>query len=95
MRKIIILLTIISFLAPIARAQSYNPQQEALFVAEKAYEDGFYEVALSLLERFIRNFPRSRKVPEANLYIAQCYFQQNRFIAALAQLEKLSSDSFA
>ncbi len=67
-------------------------EREAFYVARKAYEDGFYEVALNLFQRFITNFPQSRKIPEADLYIAQCYFQQNKFIAALAQLEKLSSD---
>jgi len=72
-------------------SQSENPE-EALYVAKKAYEDGFYKVALNLFQRFLKNFPQSQNVPEVNLYIAQCYFQQNEFLAALTQLEKLSSD---
>jgi tetratricopeptide (TPR) repeat protein len=73
-------------------ATGLSKEEESLYVAKKAYEDGFYEVALNLFRRFLRNFPHSQKIPEANLYIAQCYFQQNKFITALAQLEKLSSD---
>ena len=69
-----------------------NQEEEALYVAKKAYEDGFYDVTLNLLTRFLKNFPQSENISEANLYIAQCYFQQNKFIDALAQLEKLSSD---
>ncbi|MBU0549829.1 MAG: tetratricopeptide repeat protein [Candidatus Omnitrophica bacterium] len=73
-------------------AQSENREQEALYVAKKAYDDGFYEVSLNLFERFLKSYPGSNKAQEANLYIAQCYFQQNKFIAALGLLEKLSSD---
>ena len=92
MRKLIILVTTVLFLSPVLFAQVDTREEEALYVAKKAYGDGFYEVSLNLLQRFLKNFPQSQKIPEANLYIAQCYFQQNKFIPCLDQLEKLSSD---
>ena len=95
MRKIIITLTILFFLCPLLHAQLESRQEEALYVAKKAYDDGFYDVALNLFKRFLRNYPENQKVPEANLYIAQCYFQQKKFIPALTLLEKLSSDPAA
>ncbi len=58
-------------------------QEEALFVAKKAYEDGFYEVSIGLLERFLSNYPDSPKTAEVNLLIGQCYFHQNKFLEAL------------
>ncbi|MFH1678484.1 MAG: tetratricopeptide repeat protein, partial [Candidatus Omnitrophota bacterium] len=95
MNKLIVLLIIICFLCPLSYAQPAIREQEAVYVAKKAYEDGFYEVSLNLFQRFLKNYPESQKAPEVNLYIAQCYFQQEKFIAALARLEKLYSDPAA
>lgn len=66
-----------------------NKEEEALFVAEKAFEDGFYDVALGLFERFLKNYPASLKTAEANLLIGQCYYHQNRFLDALTKFEGL------
>jgi TolA-binding protein len=66
-------------------------EEESLFVAKKAFEDGFYEVSLGLFEKFLKNYPNSSKAPEVNLLIGQCYFHQNRFLDALAKFEELAS----
>jgi len=66
-----------------------NKEQESLFVAKKAFEDGFYDVSLGLLERFLQSYPVSSKAPEANLLIGQCYFHQNKFLEALTKFEEL------
>ena len=70
-------------------AQDANKDEEALFVAKKAFEDGFYEVSIGLLERFLKNYHGSAKQAEANLLIGRCYFHQNRFLDALAKFEEL------
>ena len=36
-------------------------ETELLFMAKKAYEDGFYEVSLGMLERFQKNYQDSRR----------------------------------
>ena len=92
MKKLIILFLLLSFLPSSVSAQSINKEGEALYLAKKAYEDGFHEVALNLFKRFLKNFPQSQNAIEANLYIAQCYFHQDKFIIALTQLEQLYSE---
>jgi tetratricopeptide (TPR) repeat protein len=92
MRRLIIILIIILLLLPSLSAQTVSREEEALYVAKKAYEDGFYEVALNLFQRFITNFPQSQSVSEASLFIAQCCLQKDKFIPALTRLEKLASD---
>ncbi|MDD5255492.1 MAG: tetratricopeptide repeat protein, partial [Candidatus Omnitrophica bacterium] len=73
-----------------AQAQQLSSKEaESLFVAQKAFEDGFYEVSLGLLERFLKNYPNSAKTPEVRLLIGQCYFYQNRFLDALGKFEEL------
>ncbi|MFA4842850.1 MAG: tetratricopeptide repeat protein, partial [Candidatus Omnitrophota bacterium] len=75
-------------------AQS-DKEDEALFVAKKAFEDGFYEVSIGLLERFLKTYPEAPKAAEAELLIGQCYFHQNKFIDALAKFEQLLSSAKA
>lgn len=75
-------------------AQS-DKEDEALFIAKKAYEDGFYEVSIGLLGRFLSNYPGSSKIPEVNLLIGQCYFHQNKFIEALQKFEAILNQAQA
>ncbi len=76
-------------LMSICYAQAQTKEEEAIFVAKKAFEDGYYEVSLSLLERFLNNFPASNKVAEAELLVGECYFYQNRLTDALDKFEDL------
>ncbi|MFA5176778.1 MAG: tetratricopeptide repeat protein, partial [Candidatus Omnitrophota bacterium] len=64
-------------------------EEETLFMAKKAFEDGFYEVSLGLLERFLNDYPDSPKAAEAELLEGECYFQQNKFTEALDKFETL------
>jgi TolA-binding protein len=67
-------------------------EEETLFMAKKAFEDGFYEVSLGLLERFLNDYPDSLKAKEAQLLAGECYFHQNKFIDALTRFETLLKD---
>ena len=51
-----------------------NKEDELFFVAQKAFEDGFYDVALRYLDKFLKDFPETDKRPQVNLLIGQCYF---------------------
>ena len=64
-------------------------------MAKKAFEDGFYEVSIGLLERFLKKYPDSAKRAEAELLIGQCYYHQNRFLDALAEFEELENQPYA
>ncbi|MCX5699039.1 MAG: tetratricopeptide repeat protein [Candidatus Omnitrophica bacterium] len=66
-------------------------ETELLFMAKKAYEDGFYEVSLGMLERFQKNYQDSAKIPQATLLGGQCYFYQGRYLEALNIFEALAN----
>ncbi|MDP2904674.1 MAG: tetratricopeptide repeat protein [Candidatus Omnitrophota bacterium] len=72
-----------------AAAEDPSREEEAIFIAEKAFTDGFYDVSLELLERFIKKYPGSPKLPQVNLLVGQCYFHQNKFVEALNKFEWL------
>ena len=91
MRKIILIITFFLFFTVNLFAAVAN-KDEALLMGKKAFEDGFYEVSIGLLERYLSGSPTSPGESEAGLLIAQCYFHQNRFFEALKKLEALSSD---
>ncbi len=66
-----------------------SKEQESFFVAKKALGDGFYDVSLGLLEKFLKNYPHSGMEAEAHLLIGQCYFHQGRYLEALELFEDL------
>ena len=57
-------------------------EQEDLSVAEKAYADGFYEISLGLLERFMKDYPESALLPKVNLLLGECLFQKEKYSKA-------------
>lgn len=95
MRKINILLFLIlifSLFCHLLLAQEPLKEEETLFMAKKAFEDGFYEVSIGLSERFLNNYPDSPKAIEASLLIGECFFHQNKFLKALSQFESIFDD---
>jgi TolA-binding protein len=73
-----------------AQAARFNKKEEdAFYVAVKAYEDGFYDVSLTLFDRFLKTYMESDKRNDALVYIGQCYFFQEKYVKALDQLEPL------
>lgn len=91
MKKIVFCILIFAFCMT-SFAQENSQEFEALFVAKKAFEDGFYDVSLELLERFLKIYPDAKETAEASLLVGQCYFQQNRFLDALQQFDKLADN---
>ena len=80
---------------PSAAAQESNKEEESFFVAKKAFDDGFYDVAMSLLSRFTETYPASSKIGEAHVLIGRCYFNQNKFLDALHKFEDIQSQPYA
>lgn len=74
-------------------AQDTDKEDEMFFVAQKAFNDGFYDVSLGLFERFLKDYPGSSQSSQTNLLIGQCYFHQNKFLDALAKFESLLNQS--
>lgn len=73
-------------------AEESSKEEETLFMAKKAFEDGFYEVSIGLAERLLKNYPDSPNAIEANLLIGECFFHQNKFLKALSQFETIFDD---
>ncbi len=69
-------------------------EEEALFIAKKAMDDGFYDTAISLFESFLVNYTHSSAVGEVNLLIGVCYFHQNKFLDSLKKFEELLNSPF-
>ncbi|MDD5005979.1 MAG: tetratricopeptide repeat protein [Candidatus Omnitrophica bacterium] len=86
-KKFILFVLIISL--PIAVFAEELSEEDAFLVAKNAYDDGSYGVSLNLFQKFINDFPDSQANTEARLYIAQCFFQNNKFIEARDILTKL------
>jgi len=92
--KIKILSTLILALLLISNIFAYEDSKdgELLFMAKKAYEDGFYEVSLGMLERLNKEYPGSSYALQATLLSGQCYFYQGRYLEALNIFEVLSNN---
>ncbi|MDO8749116.1 MAG: tetratricopeptide repeat protein [Candidatus Omnitrophota bacterium] len=87
-----LLLSVICFSFSAARAQetdSDKKEQEELSLAVGAFENGFYDTSLNLLNKFISRFPQSALSPEADLYIGRCYFNQKKYAPAIEQFNRL------
>jgi len=72
--------------------ESDSKEQEAFFVAKKAFDDGFYDTSLKLLESFLKNYPVTKKTEEAELLVGRCYFSQNRYLEALRVFTGITGD---
>ncbi len=88
--KIILTAFIALFCCQTAWSAKFDKKEEdAYYVAVKAFEDGFYDVSLNLFDRFLKTYIDSDTAVEAMIYVGQCYFFQEKYIKALNQFESL------
>ena len=90
--KIIGVFVFILSIVSLSQAFEDPKETELLFMAKKAYEDGFYEVSLGMLERFQKKYKDSVKIQQATLLSAECYFYQGRYLEALSIFESLADN---
>jgi len=89
-RRMAIVALVCVLLAGQAGAQQLDRKEEdAFYVAVKSYQDGFYDVALTLFNRFIKTYSDTGKKLEALVYIGQCYFSQEKYLKALDHFETI------
>lgn len=73
-----------------AMAANFNKKEEDTFyVAVKAFEDGFYDVSLTLFDRYLKTYLESEKKIDALIYIGECLFYQEKYVKALDQFESI------
>jgi TolA-binding protein len=73
----------------LTRSYSQENDQELFQVAQKAFEDGFYDVAMRYIDQLLKNFPQTDKRVEANLLLGQCYFFQSQYLKAYETFQNL------
>jgi len=74
--------------APIVRAQG-NDEAELFLVAQKAFEDGFYDVAMRYINQLFEENPKTEKHIQAKLLLGQCYFFKSQYLKAYDTFEGL------
>jgi len=90
MKRIILNLLIITFIGlTIGCLEASDKEDELFFVAQKAFEDGFCDIALSYLERFLDEYPETTQRPQVYLLIGKCYLYQAKYLKALEQFQML------
>jgi TolA-binding protein len=68
-------------LSPPAYSEA-GDEKELFFVAQSAFDDGFYDVAIRYIDEFLQKFPQSDKRHQAQLLSGQCYFFKNQYLKA-------------
>lgn len=88
--KIIVSMLLFFFFSRDISAADLNKKEEdAFYVATKAYQDGFYDISLTLFDRFLKTYVDNDKKLDVFVYIGQCYFFQEKYLKALDQFESL------
>jgi len=67
-----------------------DSETELFLVAQKAVEDGFYDVAIRYTEQFLEQYPNTEKRMQANLLLGQCYFFKEQYLKAFEIFKGLS-----
>jgi TolA-binding protein len=79
-----------------ASRENYDERikEESLFnYAKLSFELSFQPVAINALNDFIKNYPKSKYIDEANEILAQLYITTRNYKDALAALDKIKSRS--
>jgi len=66
---------------PRAHAQN-NDEHELFLVAQKAFEDGFFDVAMRYINQLFDEYPETKKHIQAKLLLGQCYFFKSQYLKA-------------
>lgn len=78
-----------AFYPPLTRAE--EDDKELFLVAQKAFEDGFYDVSMRYLNQLLSDYPQSDKKPQAKLLLGQCYFFQSQYLKAYDTFQEILS----
>ena len=91
-RKILllcVLLCLFASLAPVQSSWSGDEETELFLVAQKAFDDGFYDVAIRYIMQFLEKYPQTEKRVQANLLLGQCFFFKEQYLKAFDVFKNL------
>jgi len=66
-----------------------DSEKELFLIAQKAFEDGFYDVAMKYIDQLLTAYPQTDKRIPANLLLGQCYFFKNQYLQAYEIFQSL------
>lgn len=69
--------------------QAQTNAQELFIVSQKAFEDGFYDVAIRYIEQLFQDHPQTDKRAQAQLLLGQCYFFKHQYLKAYEIFQEL------
>ena len=81
-RMSVVLFCFLSFHCFPSVALAQTSEKELFLVAQKAFDDGFYDVAIRYIEEYLEKYPQTQKRIEANLLLGQCYFFKTQYLKA-------------
>lgn len=71
------------------QAEESSSTQELFWVAQRAFDDGFYDVAIRYIEQFLKLNPDVEKLVQAKLLLGQCHFFKNQYLQAYSVFKEL------
>ncbi len=66
-----------------------NSEGELFLVTQKAFNDGFYDVAIRYATQLLEQFPQTQKRIQTKLLLGQCYFFKNQYLKAYEHFNDL------
>ncbi|MBP9854264.1 MAG: tetratricopeptide repeat protein [Candidatus Omnitrophica bacterium] len=78
----IIFFVILSVSLMAASAYPQNTDSELFQVAQKAFEDGFHDVAIRYVNNLLEEYPETQKRIPAQLLLGKCYFFKGQYLNA-------------
>lgn len=66
-----------------------NSAQEIFLIAQKAFDDGFYDVAIRYINQLTQDYPQTDKIIQANLILGQCYYFKHQYLKAFDIFQNL------
>ncbi|OGX07819.1 MAG: hypothetical protein A2Z88_08630 [Omnitrophica WOR_2 bacterium GWA2_47_8] len=64
-------------------------ENELFFVAQKAFEDGFYDISINYITQFLQEYPTSNKLVKAKILLGQCYYFKLQYLKAYETFQEL------
>lgn len=84
---------LISCGAPAISVAAGANEKDLLVVAQRAFEDGFYDVSLRYVNQLLTEFPQTTKIVEAHLLEGQSYFFKKQYVKAFEVFKDLVSQA--
>jgi len=82
-RFVILTLAALFLSLPVFVHAGSNTEDSDFTFAKKAFNDGFYDIAESRLETFLRDYPETQYLYEAHTALGRCYYYRTNYQRAL------------